>query len=195
MLLLASVSTFLYFEQARLIELRFPDRADQTQVFGMIDVIVQSLTIVSQLFLTGRLVQRLGIGVLLVAVPLVTVFGFLWLALAPTFAVLAVVMVVRRFGEYAFVRPGREMLFTVVPTEAKYKAKNFIDSVVYRGADAVSGWAKTLVDMLAQQPAIAALIGAAIALAWAVTGAGLARAQARIAAQAPDVTTAPQTSA
>ncbi|HEY5804910.1 MAG TPA: MFS transporter [Lysobacter sp.] len=193
-LLLASVSTFLYFEQARLIELRFPERADQTQVFGMIDVIVQSLTIASQLFLTGRLVQRLGLGVLLVAVPMVTVLGFLWLALAPTFAVLAVVMVVRRFGEYAFVRPGREMLFTVVPTEAKYKAKSFIDSVVYRGADAVSGWAKTFVDMLAQQPAIAALVGAAIALAWAVTGAGLARAQARIADQPDDTARSPQAS-
>ena len=72
--------------------------------------------------------QRLGLGVLLVAVPVVTMLGFLWLAFAPTFAVLAVVMVVRRFGEYAFVRPGREMLFTVVPTEAKYKAKNFIDT-------------------------------------------------------------------
>jgi len=179
-LLLASVSTFLYFEQARLVELKFPDRTDQTRVFGTIDVIVQSLTILSQLFITGRLVQRLGMAALLVAVPVVTMLGFVWLAFAPTFAVLAVVMVVRRAGEYAFVRPGREMLFTVVPTEAKYKAKNFIDSVVYRGADAVSGWAKALVDMLAQQPAIAALLGAAIALAWALTGAGLARAQARV---------------
>ncbi|MBF6023798.1 NTP/NDP exchange transporter [Lysobacter niastensis] len=178
-LLLASVSTFLYFEQARLVEMRFPNRADQTQVFGTIDFVVQSLTILSQLFITGRIVQRLGIWVLLVAVPVVTMLGFVWLALAPTFAVLAVVMVVRRAGEYAFVRPGREMLFTVVPTEAKYKAKNVIDSLVYRGADAVSGWAKTLVDMLAQQPAIAALVGAAIALTWAVTGAGLARAQHR----------------
>ncbi|GAA5080481.1 NTP/NDP exchange transporter [Lysobacter panacisoli] len=180
-LLLASVSTFLYFEQARLVELKFPNREDQTRVFGTIDVIVQSLTILSQLFITGRLVQRLGLAALLVAVPVVTMLGFVWLAFAPTFAVLAVVMVVRRFGEYAFVRPGREMLFTVVPTEAKYKAKNFIDSVVYRGADAVSGWAKTLVDMLAQHPAIAALIGACIALVWAVTGASLARAQSRIA--------------
>lgn len=190
-LLLASVSTFLYFEQARLVELSYPDRADQTRVFGTIDVLVQSLAILSQLFLTGRLAQRLGIGVLLVAVPLVTVFGFLWLALAPTFAVLAVVMVVRRAGEYAFVRPGREMLFTAVPTQAKYKAKNFIDSVVYRGADAVSGWAKALVDAVAQQPALAALIGAAIALAWAGTGYALARAQARHsaadAALPPDV--------
>ncbi|BDU17405.1 NTP/NDP exchange transporter [Lysobacter auxotrophicus] len=179
-LLLASVSTFLYFEQARLVEMKFPNRDDQTRVFGTIDAIVQSLTILSQLFITGRLVQRLGMAALLVAVPVVTMLGFVWLAFAPTFAVLAVVMVVRRAGEYAFVRPGREMLFTVVPTEAKYKAKNFIDSVVYRGADAVSGWAKALVDMLAQQPAIAALLGAAIALAWALTGAGLARAQARV---------------
>jgi len=179
-LLLASVTTFLYFEQARLVEMTFPDRADQTRVFGTIDVIVQSLTILSQLLITGRLVRRLGMAALLVAVPVVTMLGFVWLAFAPTFAVLAVVMVVRRVGEYAFVRPGREMLFTVVPIEAKYKAKNFIDSVVYRGADAVSGWAKALVDMLAQQPAIAALLGAAIALAWALTGAGLARAQARV---------------
>ena len=180
-LLLASVTTFLYFEQARLVELKFPDREDQTRVFGTIDAIVQSLTILSQLFITGRLVQRLGLAALLVVVPVVMMLGFVWLAFAPTFAVLAVVMVVRRFGEYAFVRPGREMLFTVVPIEAKYKAKNFIDSVVYRGADAVSGWAKALIDMLAQQPAIAALLGAAIALAWALTGAGLARAHSRVA--------------
>ena len=145
-------------------------------MFGTIDAVVQALAILTQLFLTGRIAQRLGVGVLLVAVPLVTMLGFLWLALAPVFAVLAVVMVVRRAGEYALVRPGREMLFTAVPAEAKYKAKNFIDTVVYRGADAVSAWAKTLVDLLAQQPAIAALIGAGIALAWAVTGGALARA-------------------
>jgi len=178
-LLLASVSTFLYFEQARLIEINFPLKTDQTRVFGIIDVIVQALAIVSQLFITGRLAQRLGVGVLLVAVPLVTAAGFVWLALAPTFTVLAVVMVVRRAGEYAFVRPGREMLYTVVAPEAKYKAKNFNDTVVYRGADAVSGWVKTGVDLLAQQPAIAMVLGAGIALAWAWTGGSLARAQQR----------------
>lgn len=180
-LLLASVTTFLYFEQARLVELHFPDSTDQTRVFGTIDTIVQSLAILSQLFLTGRIAQRLGIGVLLVAVPVVAMFGFLWLALAPTFAVLAIVMVVRRAGEYAFVRPGREMLWTAVAPEAKYKAKNFVDTVVYRGADAVSAWAKAGVDLLAQQPAIAALLGAAIALLWAFNGAALARAHKRMA--------------
>ncbi len=179
-LLLASATTFLYFEQARLVEAAYPDKNDQTKVFGMMDTIVQSLAILSQLFLTGRLAQRLGIGVLLVAVPVVAMFGFLWLAFAPTFAVLAIVMVARRAGEYAFVRPGREMLWTAVAPQAKYKAKNFVDTVVYRGADAVSAWVKAGVDMLAQQPAIAALLGALIALVWAFNGAALARMHRRM---------------
>lgn len=183
-LLLASVNTFLYFEQARLVEAAYPDPEQQTRVFGIIDIVVQSLAIVSQLFLTGRIARTFGIGVLLVAVPLVAAAGFLWLAMAPTFAVLAVVMVARRAGEYAFVRPGREMLYAVVPAEAKYKAKNFNDTVVYRGADAVSAWVKAGIDMVAQQPLVAMLVGAAVALAWAVTGGGLARARTRMEARA-----------
>jgi AAA family ATP:ADP antiporter len=179
--LLASVTTFLYFEQARLVEAAFPDKTRQTQVFGTIDAVVQAIAILTQLFLTGRIAQRLGIGVLLVAVPLAAAAGFLWLALAPTFAVFVVVMVIRRAGEYAFVRPGREMLWTAVSDSAKYKAKNFVDTVVYRGADAVSSWVKAGVDMLASQPAIAMLIGAGIALAWAANGKALAGAHRRVA--------------
>nr|WP_295377540.1 MFS transporter [Pseudoxanthomonas sp.] len=176
-LLLASVSTFLYFEQARLVAEVFPDRTRQTQVFGLIDTIVQSLAILTQIFITGQIARRLGVGVLLVVVPLITAAGFLWLALAPTFAVFAVVMVVRRAGEYALVRPGREMLYTVVGAEDKYKAKNFIDTVVYRGADALSGWVKRMLDLIAEHPALAMIIGAGIALAWAGTGGWLGRAQ------------------
>lgn len=178
-LLLASVTTFLYFEQAKLVAETFPDPTRQTQVFGTIDAVVQALALLTQFFFTGRIAQRLGIGVLLVAVPVVVAAGFVWLAFAPMFAVFVVVMVARRAGEYALVRPGREMLYTVVPLEAKYKGKNFIDTVVYRGADAVSGWAKALVDMVASQPALAALIGAALALVWGGVGAALARAQRR----------------
>jgi ATP:ADP antiporter, AAA family len=178
-LLLASVSTFLYFEQARLVAATFPDPLRQTQVFGIIDALVQTLAILSQLFVTGRLAQKLGVGALLVAVPVVVAAGFLWLAFAPVFAVLAVVMVARRAGEYAFVRPGREMLYTSLPATAKYKAKNFNDTVIYRGADAVSGWVKTGVDLLAQQPAAAMLLGGVVALAWGATGGALARAHQR----------------
>ena len=177
--LLATVTTFLYFEQARLVDALFPDRARQTQVFGLIDTVVQALAIVTQVFLTGRIAQRLGVGVLLVAVPLVMAAGFLWLALAPVFAVFVVVMVARRAGEYAFVRPGREMLYTVVPAEQKYKAKNFIDTAVYRGGDALSGWVKRALDVLGEQPSLAMVIGAGVALVWAGTGFALGRSQRR----------------
>lgn len=173
--LLASVSTFLYFEQARLVAETFPDPVRQTQVFGTIDVVVQTLAIITQLFFTGRLARRLGVGALLVAVPLLMAVCFAWLAVAPAFAVLAVVMVLRRAGEYALVRPGREMLYTAVAPTAKYKAKNLIDTVVYRGGDALSGWVKRGLDLLAEQPAAAMLIGSGVALAWAATGWRLAR--------------------
>lgn len=179
-LLLATVTTFLYFEQAKLVAERFASKEEQTQVFGLIDIVVQTLAILSQLFITGRVAQRLGVGVLLVAVPAIMAGGFLWLALSPVFAVFVVVMVVRRAGEYAFVRPGREMLYTVVPAEQKYKAKNFVDTVVYRGGDALSGWVKRALDVLADHPAAAMLIGAGVAAAWAITGVALGRRQKQL---------------
>jgi AAA family ATP:ADP antiporter len=181
--LLSTASTFLYFEQARLVGETYPDRAERTQVFGIIDTVVQALSIGAQLLLTGRVAQRLGIGVLLVAIPVVVAIGFLSLAFAPVFAVLAVVMVTRRAGEYAFVRPGREMLYGVLSPEAKYKAKNFNDTVVYRGGDAVSGWVKTGIDAFAQHPTAAMLIGAVLSVVWAVTGGLLARAHRRRAGE------------
>lgn len=173
--LLTSVSTFLYFEQARLVAETWSDPTRQTQVFGIIDTVVQALAILTQLFITGRVAQRLGVGVLLVLVPLLVAAGFLWLAFSPVFAAFVVVMVVRRAGEYAFVRPGREMLYTVVPVTQKYKAKNFIDTVVYRGGDAVSAWLKRGLDLLAEHPAAAMSIGVGIAVAWAATGGMLGR--------------------
>lgn len=176
MLLVATLNTFLYLRQAELVAEMFPDSTQQTQIFARIDFVVQSLSLLAQLFITGRLAQRLGVRVLLAGVPLLMAAGFLWLALAPTFAVFVVVMVARRAGEYAFIRPGREMLYTVVPPEQKYKAKNFNDTVVYRGGDALSAWVKAGIDAIAQQPMIAMLIGAGIALAWTINGAWLARA-------------------
>ena len=175
--LLASVSTFLYFEQARLVELHFPDRTDQTRVFGTLDFIVQSLTLLTQLFLTGRIVQRLGIVVLLTAVRRCHDAGLPVARAGADVRGVRVVMVTRRAGEYALARPGREMLFTVVPPEAKYKAKNVIDTAVYRGADAISGWVKTGIDAIASNPAVVAVAGAVLALVWAFTGWSLARQQ------------------
>ncbi|WP_175253295.1 NTP/NDP exchange transporter [Pseudomonas sp. BMW13] len=169
-LLLTSVSTFLYFEQARLVAALFPDRAEQVRVFGGIDFVVQAGALSAQLFITGRLAQRLGVRVLLALVPALVSLGFIGLALAPTFAMLAGLMIVRRIGEYAFVRPGREMLFAPLDAESKYKVKNFIDTVVYRGGDALSGWAKAGLDMLGQGTWLVAVVGAFCAALWGLLG-------------------------
>lgn len=183
-ILLAVVTTFLYFEQARLVKETFPDKTQQTQVFGIIDIIVQSLTLGLQVLLTGRIARRFGVGVLLTAVPFGIALGFLWLALAPVFAVLAVVMILRRVGEYAMVRPGREMLYASVAPDEKYKAKSFIDTVVYRGGDAVGGWVKRGLDVMAEHPATAMVIGAFVAFGWGLTGLYLGRRQQRREAEA-----------
>jgi AAA family ATP:ADP antiporter len=166
--LLASVTTFLYFEQLRLVEQLFSDPADRTRVFARLDWIVQTLTIVCQLFLTGFIASRFGLTVLLIVVPLAMVGGFFALAATGTFAALAIVFVGRRVGEYAFVRPAREMLFSKLDTETKYKAKNVIDVPVYRGADALTAQMQKLMEHWGLTPASIAMIGAAVAAAWAV---------------------------
>nr|WP_257022668.1 MFS transporter [Pigmentiphaga litoralis] len=175
-ILLATASTFLYFEQARLVAEQFPDRVRQAEIFSTIDAVVQALTILIQLGVTGRLAQRFGLRMLLAAIPLAIALGFVALAVMPIFSVLVIVMIVRRVGEYALIRPGREMLFTVVDAETKYKAKNVIDTAVYRAGDAVSGWAKAGIDALGAGAGPAALVGAALALVWAGFGIGLGKA-------------------
>jgi AAA family ATP:ADP antiporter len=168
-ILLTATSTFLYFEQARVVEATFPDRAAQTQVFSAIDFTVQSLTIFIQIFITGRLTRWLGVTVLLAAVPVTMMFGFGLLAVAATFPVLAFVMIVRRVGEYALVRPGREMLFTNVDAETKYKAKNTIDTFVYRGGDVIAAWANVGIVAIGSS-AVAAVAGMFVAGAWGAVG-------------------------
>ena len=168
--LLAAANTFLYFEQLRLVKATFADAQERTKVFAALDWTVQALTILCQLFLTGRIASRLGLGVLLAIVPVIMIFGFLSLAAVGTFAVLAVVFVLRRVGEYAFVRPGREILFSRVDNETKYKAKNVIDVPVYRGSDAITAQVSTALEGGALGTSAVALIGAVIATVWAVNG-------------------------
>ncbi len=168
--LLATASTFLYFEQARLVAERFHDRTEQIRVFSALDFTVQALSLLAQILIAGRIAQRFGVAALLAAVPALVCIGFLALALSPTFAVLAVVMVVRRVGEYAFVRPGREMLFAPLDAQTKYKAKNFIDTVVYRAGDAASAWVKTLLDTLGAGVVLVAFAGALCAVVWSALG-------------------------
>jgi AAA family ATP:ADP antiporter len=171
-ILLAAVNTFLYFEQLRVVQETFASVSDRTRAFGLLDFAVQSLTIICQIFMTGRVATRFGLGVLLVAVPISMVAGLSILGVLHSFSALAVVVVVRRVGEYAFVRPGREMLFAPLDLTTKYKAKNLIDVPVYRGGDALVA---SLTSSIHQRGWSSAFIGAACALVWAFVGWWLAR--------------------
>jgi AAA family ATP:ADP antiporter len=171
---LTAVSTFLYFEQARLVKETFPDKETQTQVFSAIDASVQAATIFIQLFVTGQMARRLGLTALLTIVPVITFLGFGLLAVVASFPILAGVMFVRRVGENGMIRPGREMLFTVVDAETKYKSKNAIDTVVYRGGDVLSAWLNSAIVAIGSTTA-ASLAGAAIALLWALSGLTIGR--------------------
>ncbi|HJT81933.1 MAG TPA: hypothetical protein VJ719_12105, partial [Chthoniobacterales bacterium] len=174
-LLLATANTFLYFEQLRLVQDAFPDTQTRTSVFARIDWIVQSLTILAQLFVTGKIASRLGLVVLLTIIPVAIFFGFVALTVWNTFGVLAVVIVLRRSGEYAFVRPGREMLWSPMTKETKYKAKNFIDVPVYRGADAAVAQFQDAIKSAGFGAQTIALLGALGAILWAVSGWWLGR--------------------
>jgi len=175
-------STFLYFEQARIVKATFADSALRTAFFARIDLWVNLLAAATQLFLSGRVVRALGVGGTLVALPVVTALGFVALAVSPTAGVLAFVMVTRRAGNFALFRPAREVLFTVLPREEKYAAKNFVDTFVYRFGDVVGAFADRGLRALGAMGATLAGLFLPVALAWALLSAWLGRRQGKLAA-------------
>ncbi|MGH1591327.1 NTP/NDP exchange transporter [Methylobacterium phyllosphaerae] len=179
LLLFSVTSTFLYFEQAGIAKRSFPDRGAQTAFFASVDLAVNVLTLGIQLFLTGRIVNRIGVALTLAILPAFSILGFAALALWPTIGVIVAFQVLRRAGNFAIARPVREVLFTVVPREDRYKAKSFIDTVVYRLGDQVGAWSFTGIQGLGLGSA--SIAGAAIPLsvAWLVNSVWLGRAQER----------------
>ena len=179
--LFTTLSTFLYFEQAHIIAQNISDPAQRTTLFAAIDLAVNTLTVLTQMFITGRLMPRLGVAGTLVLLPLAAAIGFAALAVTPVLAVLVVFQVLRRAGDYALTRPAREVLFTVVDRETKYKAKNFIDTVVYRGGDALAGWAFAGLKALGLGLAAIAWLAVPIALLWGAVAWWLGKRQQNLA--------------
>ena len=169
------LSTILYFEQAHLVEAALEDGDRRTALFAAIDLAVNTLTVFVQLFVTGRLMQRFGLATALASVPVLLAVGFLLLGGAPVLAVLVPLQVLRRSGNYAVTRPAREVLFTAVDRESRYRAKNFIDTVVYRGGDALSGWLFALLMKLGLGLGGIAWLAVPLSLLWALTGLALGR--------------------
>ena len=187
-LLYTMMSTFVYFELKNV--MAEYDRATRSQYWGFMDLAVNTLAILTALFATGRLATRCGLAVTLALVPLIMVFGWFAVALAPGLALLVGLQIVRRAGNYAITKPGREMLFTGVSKATRFKTKPVIDIVVYRGGDVVAGWTYTA---LAQGVGLGigaiAVAAALIAMLWALVGIFLGR---RFERAEPAANTAPR---
>ncbi|WP_454063860.1 NTP/NDP exchange transporter [Candidatus Nitrospira salsa] len=166
-LLYTTLSTFLYFQQAQIIRDTVIHSAARTAVFANMDFATNALTLMLQMFLTGRIVKTIGIAWTLSLVPLLLAAGFLMLSFAPVLWVIVVLQVVRRAGNYAIMRPAREMLYVVLSREQKYKAKNFIDTTVYRSGDALSAWVYAGFKAAGLPLAHIALLAVPLTLVWA----------------------------
>ncbi|MGH7711912.1 MAG: NTP/NDP exchange transporter [Gemmatimonadaceae bacterium] len=187
MLLYTFGSTVLYFQQSGIAESTFSNSELRTAFFARIDLTVNVLTVLTQMFLTGRIVKLLGVSITLTLLPALSVLGFLALAAFPVIAVLVTFQVLRRAGEYAVARPTRELLYIVVPREDKYKAKNLIDTFVYRAGDQLAAWSMAGLTLAGLAMAGTALVAAPLAGLWLVIGWWLGRQQEAKAREAPTI--------
>lgn len=177
MLLFTVSTTFLYFEQARIVAATFKDSAARTAAFATIDFWGQTLTVVLQVFVTGRLIRLVGVGPALALLPMVMIVGFAALAASPTFTTLAALQVARRAADSAIAKPAREMLYTVLEREQKYKAKSLIDTFVYRGGDLIGALSTLGLKALGVGAIGLAMIFAPLGIVWAGIGLWLGKRQ------------------
>jgi AAA family ATP:ADP antiporter len=164
LLLMTWISTIVYIQLGELITKAFASREARTQAYALIDLAVNSLAVLIQLFGTGRLIARFGVGTGLLVNPVIMVVAFLAVAFSPVLLLLGGIQVLRRVAEYAIAKPTREMLFTVVDQESRYKAKNVIDTVVYRFGDVSSAWVSAAI--LPFGVAGLAIFGIAVSAVW-----------------------------
>ena len=177
MLLFTIAATFLYFEQADIVDRGFTDRAVRTAFFARIDLLVNLLTLGTQMFLTGRILKALGVAVTLILLPAICVLGFAMLGFAPALAVIVVFQTVRRASNYAIARPAREILYTVVAREDKFKAKSFIDTFVYRSGDQIGAWSYALMGLIGLSMTGIAFVAVPLSAIWLGIGFWLGRQQ------------------
>ena len=172
---LTTTATFLYLEQMRLVSEEIPSPQGRTRLFALIDLVVNVLTFLMQVTVTSRVISRFGLASALVVLPIARAIGFGVVGIMPILVAFILFTVVRRVGEYALAKPAREVLFTVVSREEKYKAKNFIDTVVSRGGDATTGWIVSWVKVLGVTAGQMVWVLVPLSLLWGWVGWFLAR--------------------
>ncbi|MBV9189894.1 MAG: MFS transporter [Betaproteobacteria bacterium] len=174
---LSIVATFLYFEQASIVAAASDDPAVRTRIFATVDLTVGFLTLAVQFVATGKLIERFGVGPALALLPFVFAVGFAILGAWPMLAVVIAFQALQRTANFGISNPAREALFPVLHRDEKYKAKNVIDTIVPRGADALGGWLVAGLRALGMEAL--ALTACVLSVAMIVLSIGLGRAQVR----------------
>jgi len=180
MFIYAATSTLLYFQQIDIAKHAYPDSSARTAFFAQIDLVVNILTVLGQAFLAGRLLKWLGVGVTLAILPALSAVGFTAMGVAPTLTLLVVFLTLRRAANFSFARPAREILFTVISREDKYKAKNLIDTFVYRAADQIGAWSMPVMASMGLGLGGVSLVAAPITAIWMFVSLWLGRKQVRM---------------
>lgn len=170
-------ATVLYFQQLHLVAAGVHGAGAQTRIFAGIDLAVNLLTLATQVFATGHLLKRFGTGVTAAALPAIYIVGFLAVFAAPSLIVVLVAQVAQRWFHFSVATPARQVLYTVLGREEKYKAKNLIDVVIYRGSDALYGWVYDSLQVLGLKLGAIALVSVPVAAIWLALSAALGRAQ------------------
>jgi AAA family ATP:ADP antiporter len=191
--LLSYAATIVYFEQAHIVSEAVKSAGLQTRIFASIDLAVSLLTLITQVLITGQVLKRVGTGVAAAALPAVYIVGFAVLAVMPTLIVVVTVQVVQRWMNFAIANPARQLFFTVVTREEKYKAKNLVDVVVYRGSDALSGWIFDTLQGLGLKLGAIALCSLPVVAGWAVLSLALGREQEKRSSPSPTQPPTPRT--
>lgn len=168
--MLQALGTYFYLEQVRIMAETMASSAERTQLFAQLDLAVNTITLITQLFITSILLRRVGLIFCLVIMPILMVFTLGVTGFMPTLAVISISTVIRRACEFAVGKPAREILYTVVSRQERYKAKNFIDTVVMRGSDVVSTWSHAGLRGLGMSTAQMAF--AVIPICFVMVGAG-----------------------
>ena len=190
MLLYTILSTFLFFQQTDMVSRSAMDRATRTAFFARIDIIINAVTLTMQLFVTGRLMRWLGVALTLTILPALSAVGFLTFALNPTLNTVVWFQILRRAGNFAVARPAREVLFTVLSREDKYKSKNFIDTFTYRAGDQIGSWSYALLGMAGIGIVGSAWVAVPLSLVWLANAWWLGRKQEQLATEPLPASTA-----
>ncbi|MEZ4811855.1 MAG: MFS transporter [Allomuricauda sp.] len=175
-----SISTVLYFEQAHLVESTLTDSMERISYFSNLDFTVNALSIMGQFFLTAKIIRRMGLSMVLASIPFLMGIGLVLLGLHPTLGTMALLLILHRSGNFMLLRPGREILFTVTSVEEKYKAKNFIDTAIYRSGDALVAWAFSAFMTVGMGLGAIAFLAVPISLLWGFTGFRLGALQSKM---------------